>query len=162
MTDAQQEVQAQDNIGAEQADAQLVQQEAATTEPVTAQELGEQTVSQSEGLADAVPAQSADIAAVAVDGGVVAPDVQAGLSEPEPVGAAAPVNEAAVQAAEETVPPVIPQAVPLSQTAEHVRAWIELMRLTAPHQSQKAFDVYLDENINSFDEFVAALAATGG
>ena len=59
-------------------------------------------------------------------------------------------------------PPMIPQAVPLSQTAEHVRAWIELMRLTAPHQSQKAFDVYLDENINSFDEFVAALAATGG
>ena len=148
------------------------------TEAITPEEVGVETVAASEGLAtaqaenvaDTVPAESVDPAAVAIVDGTVSPDVQAGLSEPEPVGAAAPVNEAAVEAAEETVPedepmvepPMIPQAVPLSHTAENVRAWIELMRLTAPHQSQKAFDVYLDENINSFDEFVAALAATGG
>lgn len=135
--DAQQEVQAQDNVGALQADAQVVAQEAATTEVVTPETLGAQTVAQSEGLAqpvqeqahvaDTVPAQSADTGAVAAD----------------PAPAAVVVK-------------------PLSQTAEHVRAWVEVMRVTAPHQSQKAFAEYLDENIASFDEFVAALAATGG
>ena len=141
MSDAQQEVQAQDDAAVEAANAQLVQEEASTTEAVTPEQLGVETVAQSEGLAqpvaqeqqedvgDTVSAESADTGGVPAD--------------PAP----APMVE----------PPLTPQVVPLSKTAENVRAWVELMRLTAPHQSQKAFSDHLDENIASFDQFVQAL-----
>ena len=68
MSDAEQQVQAQDDAAVEAANAQLVQEEAATTEAVTPEQLGVETVAASEGLAqenqedvgDTVPAESAD------------------------------------------------------------------------------------------------------
>ena len=130
MSDAEQQVQAQDDAGALQADAQIVEQEAATTEAVTPEQLGAETVAQSEGLAqeqqenvaDTVSAQSADTGAVAAD--------------PAPA-------------------PVVVK--PLSESAQTVLAWINSMAAIAPHQSQKSFQHFLADNIASLDEFDAAL-----
>jgi len=80
--DAQEQVQMQDDAGVAEANAQLVEQEAATTEPVTVQELGEQTVSQSEGLSDAVPLEPVADTVVADSGAA-------------PAVAAAPLSESA-------------------------------------------------------------------
>lgn len=145
---AQQEVQAQDNAGALQADAQIVQQEAATTEPVTAEQVGEQTVAQSEGLAQ--PQEQQDVAnTVPVE--PVAPAAPAAVADSGP---AAAVDDTAVVAVE---PAPVEAPKPLSQSAQTVRAWIESMAAIAPHQTQKAFSDYLIENIASLDAFDEAL-----
>ena len=142
---AQQEVQAQDDAGALQADAQIVQQEAATTEPVTAEQVGEQTVAESEGLAQ--PQEQQDVANTVP----VEPVAPAAVADSGP---AAAVDDTAVVAVE---PAPVEAPKPLSQSAQTVRAWIESMAAIAPHQSQKAFSDYLIENIASLDAFDEAL-----